>query len=68
MGRWWADECGRMWSRAGVEGRRSGKFSSGIFKEFVGYVGGQVLGEAGNTGVGSGGPTAEHVGLKTDRK
>lgn len=22
---------------------------------------GQVLGEAGNTGVGSGGPTAEHV-------
>lgn len=37
-------------------------------KEFAGYVGGQVLGEAGNTGVGSGGPTAEHVDSKTDRK
>ena len=57
-----------MWSRGGVEGRRSDKFSSGTFKEFVGYVGGQVLGEAGNTGVGSGGPTAEHVDSKTDRK
>ena len=57
-----------MWSRGGVEGRRSDRFNSGTFKEFVGYVGGQALGEAGNTGVGSGGPSAEHVDSKTDRK
>lgn len=50
-----------------MEGRRTDRFNSGTFKEFVGYVGGQVLGEAGNTGVGSGGPSAEHVDSKTQK-